>query len=473
MKPVKRWNRYEIVYRIKGYKKLFSERFDTEEEANIRIAEISLLKKKGMLRPPTRVQTNRYITVSEFLDEYVARHGANQWGDSYYSVSLHRINDYVKPFIGDLHLRDVTTLDIDDYYDKLSQAPAVRLPGHKDQEKKVSVSVIEKVHSLLRSAFSKAIKWGYIVTNPVTDATVPSAPTKRRQVWTPADAKRAMDACRDRNLKACIMLAIGCSMRIGEILGLQWDDVHLSEKGTPYLVVKQELKRCSKKTLEVLEEKNRSSVFFTFPEMKPDCKTSLVLKTPKTESSVRTIYIPETVAGYLRDLQEHRAWEKDRLHGLYEDFNLVIAQDNGRPVEERLIAKAFKAFIEEQDLPMVVFHSLRHLSTSMKLQVSGGDIKAVQGDTGHAQASMVTEVYAHTFDENRKRIADQLEVNFFGANPKEAPKTEDPDREALLRLLESDPELSSLLLAMAKKCRNDPTETTFSQRVPKKKLEVC
>ena len=40
MKPVKRWNRYEIVYRIKGYKKLFSERFDTEEEANIRIAEI-------------------------------------------------------------------------------------------------------------------------------------------------------------------------------------------------------------------------------------------------------------------------------------------------------------------------------------------------------------------------------------------------------------------------------------------------
>ena len=36
VKPIKRWNRWEITYRIPGYTKLFSERFDTIEEANIR-----------------------------------------------------------------------------------------------------------------------------------------------------------------------------------------------------------------------------------------------------------------------------------------------------------------------------------------------------------------------------------------------------------------------------------------------------
>ncbi len=205
----------------------------------------------------------------------------------------------------------------------------------------------------------------------------------------------------------------------------------------------------------LMEAKNRSDVFFIFPEVfrerKEDCKTSMVLKSPKTESSVRELFIPNSVAEALLEWKAMQEQQKQAALDAWEDYDLVITLPNGRPREERLIAKAFKAFIEEQDLPMVVFHSLRHLSTSMKLQVSGGDIKAVQGDTGHAQASMVTEVYAHTFDENRKRIADQLEVNFFSANPKEAPKTEDPDREALLRLLESDPELSSLLLAMAKK----------------------
>ena len=58
-----------------------------------------------------------------------------------------------------------------------------------------------------------------------------------------------------------------------------------------------------------------------------------------------------------------------------------------------MIAKKFDDFIRENNLKRVVFHSLRHSSTSLKLKLSGGDIKAVQGDTGHAQANMVTDVY--------------------------------------------------------------------------------
>ena len=42
--------------------------------------------------------------------------------------------------------------------------------------------------------------------------------------------------------------------------------------------------------------------------------------------------------------------------------------------------------IQEHDLPKVVFHSLRHSSITYKLKLNGGDIKAVQGDFGHAQA---------------------------------------------------------------------------------------
>ena len=68
----------------------------------------------------------------------------------------------------------------------------------------------------------------------------------------------------------------------------------------------------------------------------------------------------------------------------YKDFDLVLAQPGGRPYERRQIDRMLKMFIQENDLREVVFHSLRHSSTSIKLQISCGNIKAVQGDTGHA-----------------------------------------------------------------------------------------
>ena len=95
--------------------------------------------------------------------------------------------------------------------------------------------------------------------------------------------------------------------------------------------------------------------------MRKNNRTVRVLKAPKTDSSIRKVYIPSSVAILLAELRE--------------------------------------------GLPDVVFHSLRHTSVTYKLKLSGGDIKAVQGDSGHAQVDMVTEVYGHILDEDRKKNA--------------------------------------------------------------------
>jgi len=176
----------------------------------------------------------------------------------------------------------------------------------------------------------------------------------------------------------------------------------------------------------------------------------VVLKKPKTDSSIRTVYIPTSAAKALLELKERQDMEKQAAADAYQDYGLVIAHDNGRPVEDRIVAATFKAFIKVNGLPEVVFHSLRHLSTSLKLRLSGGDIKAVQGDTGHAQAAMVTEVYSHTFDENRKHIVDQMQSNFF-APVTEAYSKEDAEARKLVRLLKENPKLSAVFLSMARK----------------------
>ena len=54
--------------------------------------------------------------------------------------------------------------------------------------------------------------------------------------------------------------------------------------------------------------------------------------------------------------------------------------------------KEFSKLREKAGLPYVVFHSLRHSSTTYKLKLNHGDLKATQGDTGHSQIDMITDV---------------------------------------------------------------------------------
>lgn len=134
----------------------------------------------------------------------------------------------------------------------------------------------------------------------------------------------------------------------------------------------------------------------------------------------------------------------------YVDYDLVITQPNGRPCENKLIEEAFNKLKATAGLPNVVFHSLRSSSTTYKLKLNHGDIKATQGDTGHAQADMVTEVYAQILDEDRKVNAQKFESMFY-ANPDLRNVTPPPeptgrfDLAGLIDQLQRSPELASAL----------------------------
>ena len=63
----------------------------------------------------------------------------------------------------------------------------------------------------------------------------------------------------------------------------------------------------------------------------------------------------------------------------------------------------------------VVFHSFRHASITYKLKWNGGDMKAVQGDSGHARMDMVADVYSHIIDEDRRFNAQRFDEQFYHA----------------------------------------------------------
>lgn len=97
-------------------------------------------------------------------------------------------------------------------------------------------------------------------------------------------------------------------------------------------------------------------------------------------------------------LVKHRK-EIDNLKELfgdeYTDFNMVFASTCGRPIEGQVINWALKKLINDNDLPPVVFYSFRYSSITCKLKLNGGNMKSVQGGSGHAQVKMVADVYSH------------------------------------------------------------------------------
>ena len=150
MKPRKRGQQYEISYRCPGYTKPFYERFPTYEAANLRIAQIEYEKSIGEFLPPkplpeqVKRTAKKFITVGELMDEYVQVYGLNHWGDSFLSCSRHRIEHYIKPYLGNVAVKDLTTHDLDVFYDSLQDKPAVVLKGHKKTDATVSLLSLKR-----------------------------------------------------------------------------------------------------------------------------------------------------------------------------------------------------------------------------------------------------------------------------------------------------------------------------------------
>lgn len=109
----------------------------------------------------------------------------------------------------------------------------------------------------------------------------------------------------------------------------------------------------------------------------------------------------------------------------------------------------------DNEILNVVFHSLRHSSTTYKLKLNHGDLKATQGDTGHAEIDMITKVYAHILDEDRKINAQKFESAFYSnpdlrksAPPQEPVQSQPLDLAALIEQLQKSPELASTLASL-------------------------
>ncbi|MGI6665312.1 MAG: site-specific integrase [Christensenellaceae bacterium] len=224
---VKRKNSYSVVYYVErnngGSPRQIWETYKSYKEALRRKAQVENQIFEGAF------SSEGNQTMSEFLWEFVSIYGEKKWSLSTYDGNIGLITNYIEPLLGSVKILDVTPKMLGHYYKQLKQIKSVIVRNRKPKNEFLSNSVIEKVHKLLKTAFTQAVKWEMIDRNPAALVDVEKTPYQKRDIWTPEMIATALHECEDPKLYLAINLAFACCLREGEILGLQWDRVHISD----------------------------------------------------------------------------------------------------------------------------------------------------------------------------------------------------------------------------------------------------
>jgi len=252
--------KYCVIYNYtngEGERKQKWETYSSLPEAKRRKKEIEYKEDTGTLVVP------HCTYLKELLKEYVDLYGKDKWSLSSFARNVAQINNYILPLIGEEKLTDINTRFLEIYYQKLLKTPAVvNEASGKPKNEYVSTCTIRDIHKILRSCFEQAVKWELMERNPAIHATVPKHKSEKRQIWTAQTLMHALEVCEDDQLKLAMNLAFSASLRIGELLGLTWDCVDISEEAIrenrAFIYINKELQRVSKSAIESWRERTSS-----------------------------------------------------------------------------------------------------------------------------------------------------------------------------------------------------------------------
>ena len=394
---VQRGGSYSVVYYTKenGIRKQKWESFRSEKDALHRkyVVELSRQAKTELAHRPQ--------TVEQLVQEYVWLYGRAKWSLSMYASTQGLIQNYINPYFGNVQLDELTPRLVSKLYMEFQKEPRYCGPYHKYEGQSISASTLKSVHKLLHSAFEQAVLWEYVDRNPFHKAALPKTKSAPSVFLSPEQIQLLLCHCSVSWLRLAIELSFVCILRRGELLALTWDDINWEQNS---LQISKTLCQVSKDAMLMLDERG---VLHIFPS-DARSRTVLVLKSPKTESSNRVVYFPPSLKHSLLEWQNEQ--QKSAIGELP---RLIFAYEDNRPLQGGVLSKHFQKLLEQCNLPKVTFHSLRHSSITYKLVLTGGDIKAVQGDSGHSQADMITEIYGHILDANRRKSTERFEEEFY------------------------------------------------------------
>ncbi len=250
-------------------------------------------------------------------------------------------------------------------------------------DKKYSANHIHHHYRTLKMIFDFAVKQEIIIKSPVDKVDKPKIPRKRVDAFSKEEAARFFKAINDCPLDfRCVLnLLITTGLRRGELLGLQWCDI---DESFGVLNIKRNITYTS--------------------------ASGIVVSTPKTQASLRTVPVMNSTMVMLIELKRQRQKENPEVK-IDSSFIFPNKNDIFTPRSPSAITQRVKRFMRDNDLPDLSPHDLRHSCATLLLQ-NGADIKSVQEILGHTNATTTLNFYVRSDIEQMKVATQKMEAAF-------------------------------------------------------------
>ncbi len=353
----------------------------TKKDAEVELAKFVTEVQNGL------VIDGKSLKFSEFTEIWKRDYGSKELAPSTYKRYCRMLETRLLPYFGHFYINKIKPTDIMKFYDLLEKdTQLVRKKGNNGSKTKKPLSgkTILEHHRLLRAMLHKAVYWQLIVANPAERVQPPKARKPKRRSYDDEQTKILLEnlellSSEDTKYKVAIILTVFTGVRLGELMGLEWQDIDFKNG---------------------IISINRSSQYLS--------DMGVFTKVPKTESSIREIAIPEFIISLLA---EYKLWyeEQKSIYGeLWMNSDRLFVQADGKPMHPSTISKWFVKYVGQIGLPVINFHGLRHTNASL-LVAQNIDIAVISARLGHAQISTTLDFYVHPLLSHNRKAGYALE----------------------------------------------------------------
>jgi len=323
--------------------------------------------------------TGTYVEPSKMTIEEYLTYWLDQISDSVQHRTHERYESicdlYINPIMGELKLADLRATHINSLYKELQTT------GRPDVGLKLSARTVLHTHRVLSNALNKCVKWSMLVVNPCLAAETPKPAKSKRPTFTADETMEVLKKASSSRLSLPILLAVTTGLRRGEVLGLRWSDIDLERE---QLTVRQSVSETVKYGIEY--------------------------KSPKSDSSIRTIPLPRLTLDALKAYMAETAKLYLQL-GRSLDKSKPILSGLGGFDKPSLLTASYKSFIKRNLFKPVSFHDLRHTHATLLLEQNVHP-KVVSDRLGHSTIALTMDTYSHVMPSIQKAASEMVDSIF-------------------------------------------------------------
>ena len=310
------------------------------------------------------------------------------WLDTYMKNSLKQstytsYKGYIEKHIATafpyLKLKDLSSKLLQDFY------------NYKLTQEGLSPKTIANLHRCLHKAMKQAVLEHYIDFNPCDAVNLPRNEKPQIEILTREEQQRLIITSYRFRYGVFIRLTLATGLRLGELLGLRWEDIDIKKN---LLSVRRTLNRLPKVDYNGIGN-----------------STEVVIQEPKTKNSVRSIPLMQVILNDLLQWKNVQLADSRTAGALYTDSGFIVTNQTGGYIEPRTFKDYYDEMLQAAGLGHYTFHALRHTFATRALE-QGMNAKTLSTLLGHYSVSFTLDTYTHVLD-SQKHEEMQLMEDLF------------------------------------------------------------